>query len=75
MVEARLEIYFETEHGDAPVYVDVPEAVDALIDQVAQRYWHDWPVLLEISIADSIGTEYLNAGVYHNKGGVVLCVS
>ncbi|HEX5401851.1 MAG TPA: Imm1 family immunity protein [Pseudonocardiaceae bacterium] len=68
MVEARLEIYFE--HGEGPSYVDTPEGIDTLLDQVATRYWHDWPVLLEVTIADSVGMEHMYAGVYHDRGMV-----
>jgi Immunity protein Imm1 len=69
-MKARLKIYFEYEHGDDPVYVDTPEGVDTLLDQVAADYWHDWPVLLEVTIADSVGKEHMHAGVYHDRGMV-----
>jgi hypothetical protein len=64
-VDSQLEIYFEP--GD-PVYVSTPEDVDALLDRVAMRYEHDWPVLLEVDIANSVGTEQLFAGVHHEVG-------
>jgi hypothetical protein len=67
LVDSQLEIWVEP---DGPVYVDTPEEAEALLDRVAAQYEHDWPVLVEVDIADSVGTEQLVVGVHRGMGVV-----